>query len=325
VFVMDEPTSALSEPEAERLFSKIRELVSRGAAIVYITHRLEEIHRLADRVTVLRDGARVLTRAAAELSRHELLAAMVGRELARTSGHPSSASAETALRIEGLSIADPARPGRLLVDRVSFELRRGELLGLAGLQGSGASELLHAIFAGPADSIAHGTILLSNDRSTNLVQSMNVRENVTLSSLRRFSRFGWIARQREAGEAQAITRRLKLVAASLELPVAALSGGNQQKAALARCLLTRPRVLLLDEPTRGIDVGARADVYGLIRELGAQGLGVVLFSSELEELTALCDRILVMCRGRAERTFERAEFAREAILHAAMGGRSATA
>jgi ABC-type sugar transport system ATPase subunit len=343
LFVMDEATSALSEVEAERLFSRIDALVRRGKSIVYITHRLEEIYRLADRISVLRDGAHVLTRAAGELSRDELVGAMLGTELARTAAHTSGAGDEPALSVDQFGVADPARPAGSLVDGVSFEVRRGEVLGIAGLRGSGASELLRGLFGGlaaetrgevrvhgaapfearPETSIRHGLVLLTNDRSTSLVQTMNVRENVTLASLDRFSRFGWLDRKREAGAVRSLADRLKLSARSLELPVAALSGGNQQKAALGRCLLTGPRVLLLDEPTRGIDVGARADVYRLIRELGAQGMAVVMFSSELDELMEFCDRILVMCRGRAERLFRRAEFERAAILGAAMGGGSA--
>jgi ribose transport system ATP-binding protein len=339
VLVMDEPTSALSEAETERLFALLDELLRRGKGVVYISHRLEEIYRIAQRISVLRDGARVLTRRADELPRSELVAAMIGRELAQIPERKPRATDAVALSVTKLSARERERPERRIFEDVTFDLRRGEVLGLAGLQGAGSSECLHALFGSepmhvggsvrldaaelvlgdPRAAIRRGLVLLGSDRATSLVSTLSVVQNATLSSLERYSRFGWLSARRELEAAEPIVQRLKVALRSLDAPVSELSGGNQQKVAFARCLLAQPRVLLLDDPTRGIDVGARADVYALIDELAGRGLGIVLVASELEELLLLCDRIVVFARGRINASFERARFEREAILHAAMG------
>jgi len=339
LIVMDEPTSALSESECERLFERMGELLRRGAGIVYISHRLEEIYRLAHRISVLRDGEKVVTAERDALPRRELVTAMTGVELAERAAREPTLHDATLLEVDGLCVHDPQRPARAIVAGVSFELRRGEVLGIAGLQGSGASELLHGAFGSlstssggvsldgqpirplsPAGAIGRGLILLGSDRGTSLVRDLGVSANMTLSNLRGFSRAGFFDHRRERVAAREMARRLSVNAPSLSAPVAQLSGGNQQKVALGRCLIARPRVLLLDDPTRGIDVGARAQVHSLIDELAGDGLGIVLVASELDELLSLADRILVLHRGRLALELERGQYSRERILHAAMGG-----
>ena len=342
LLVMDEPTSALSESECERLFERMGELLRRGAGIVYISHRLEEIYRLANRISVLRDGQKVVTAEPATLPPRELVTAMTGIELAERPAHETSISDETLFSVDELRVDDPQRPGRAIVRDISFQLMRGEVLGVAGLQGSGASELLHGAFGSlpssggrvslrgrlirplvPARAIGHGLMFLGSDRATSLVRDLDVSANMTLSNLRAFSRAGLLDRRREHQAASQMARRLKVNAPSLHAPVAQLSGGNQQKVALGRCLIARPCVLLLDDPTRGIDVGARVQVYSLIEELARDGLGIVLFASDVAELLSLCDRILVLDRGVVALELTRGEYSRERILNAAMGGERA--
>jgi ABC-type sugar transport system ATPase subunit len=244
------------------------------------------------------------------------------------------------LQARGLSIADPSRPSGPLIDGVSFEVRAGEVLGVAGLRGSGASELLHGLsgslgarargsveiggrpaeLGSPARAIDQGVVLLAADRHHSVVGEMSTAHNVTLSSLPRLSRLGWIDGAAERTAGARMIDRLGIVAASPRAVARTLSGGNQQKVALARCLLTRPRVLLLDEPTRGIDVGAKTEVYELIRELAADGLAVMLVASEPDELIELCHRVLVLYRGRVAAELAGAQIRRQAMLHAAMGG-----
>jgi ABC-type sugar transport system ATPase subunit len=341
LLIFDEPTSALREHEVESLFARILELRGRGRGIVYITHRMEEIYRLADRITVLRDGRVVGSAARADLPPDRLVRWMVGREVAGHARTPRDRSAAPALELEALRVADAAEPGRVLVDDVSFTLARGEVLGLAGLQGSGASDVLHALFGArgrcasgrvrldgapfaaraPRDAIARGVMLLTSDRAaTGLAPDLTVTENVSLASLSRLAgAAGWIRRRAEHDAVARLTGGFRLRLSSLAAPVRTLSGGNQQKVYLARCLLPDPRVLLLDEPTRGIDVGAKADIYELMREWVERGIAILLITSEMEELLALSDRILVMHRGRIAAELAGPAATKERILAAAMG------
>jgi ribose transport system ATP-binding protein len=340
VLILDEPTSALSEPEAELLFERILRLRSQGTGIIYISHRLEEMYRVGDRITVLRDGAVVASQPAAQLDQQQLVHAMVGRELVAPASPKRDARHEALIEVRGLSWAD--RDGRRpALKEVSCSLGQGEILGLFGLQGSGTSEVLQVLFGAlgpvastpvrlagrehrirsPRDSVARGVVLLSNDRRLSVLQQLSVLHNASLSSLQRFSPGGWVRRAREAEAVAHITAELKLSAPSLAAEAGQLSGGNQQKVALARCLLARPRVLLLDEPTRGIDIGAKTDVYALVRKLAGRGVGILLVASELEELIALCDSILVMVEGRVVDELARADFSRRRILQVAMGRR----
>ena len=340
IIVMDEPSSALSEPEVARLFARIADLTARGCGIVYITHRLDEIFTVADRITVLRDGRKIITAGAPELPAAELIRRMIGRDLAGHLPERRRALGDVRLAVEGCTVA-AAEPGRpAVVDGVSFEVRAGEILGIGGLQGSGASDLLWALFGAhgrrttagiaidgqrvrigsPRTAINCGMALVTNDRQrTGLVLGMDVAANATLASLARVSPGGWLSRRRELLRAGEAARTLQLRAASLRQSAATLSGGNQQKVVLAKWLGTGPRILLLDEPTRGVDVGAKREIYELMNAWSRQGHAIVLITSELPELLQMSDRIMVMHRGRAVRTFGRDEATAERVLGAAMG------
>jgi ribose transport system ATP-binding protein len=351
VLVMDEPTSALTAPEVDTLFSLIGKLKREGRGIVYITHKMEEIGRIGDRVTVLRDGERIGSRPARQLTSAELVRWMVGRDVGSGFSLPASSRAESPspaaapageerLRLGNFSV--PSGPGsaRLAVEGVDLELRAGEVVGLAGLQGSGVSQLLLGLFGGygastggsvhlngrkatigsPQDAIRQGMALLTSDRkATGLVLCRSIQENAVLADLRRLAPGGWRAPARERAAVDALARSLRLKAASLEMEAGELSGGNQQKVALAKWIQTGPRVFLLDEPTRGIDVGAKQEIYQLIHEWTAQGIAILMTSTELPELLALSDRIVVLDRGRVMAAFRRGEATAEQVLAAAMG------
>jgi ABC-type sugar transport system ATPase subunit len=343
VFIFDEPTSALGEHEVEPLFARILELKRRGRGVVYITHRMEEIYRLADRITVLRDGRVVGSAVPQDLPPRELVQRMVGHAPGpgRGGAAPPQRADQPALEVEALRVAHPELPDRFVLEGVSFSVRRGEIVGLAGLQGSGASEVLHALFGAlgrrasgratvfgeplamrsPRESVARGLMLLTSDRKgTGLAPDLSVTHNISLASLPELSgRLGWVLRGREREAVASLARGFRLDAPSLDAPVRNLSGGNQQKAYLARCLLPGPRVLLLDEPTRGIDVGAKADIYELMRDWVGQGIAILLITSEMEELLALSDRVLVLHRGRLAAELPRADASKERVLAAAMG------
>ncbi|MCS6817755.1 MAG: sugar ABC transporter ATP-binding protein [Blastocatellia bacterium] len=335
LMVLDEPTSPLSERETERLFQTITRLKARGMGIVYITHRMREIYAIADRVTVLRDGRRILTKPISETSPEELVRAMVGREWQdylpeqepRTRGAPI-------LRVEGLTA-----PGRFY--DITFTVHRGEIVGLAGLVGAGRTELVEALFGAreyasgqilidgcpvtirtPADAIRHGMALVTDDRrAKGLIPTASVHTNVILSVQTQLARFGFLVRARaERQITERFLRELRVKTPSVDHPVMLLSGGNQQKIILARWLSMNPRIFLLDEPTRGIDVAAKAEIYEVIRRLAAQGAAILLVSSELEEIRHLADRVLVMHRGRIVGELRREEVTDDRILYLATGG-----
>jgi len=294
----------------------IGELKRRGVAIVYVSHKMDEIFRLADRATVLRDGETVGTAEIAQTDANELIRMMVGREL-NSAARNSRAPGEIVLRVSGLTT-------RKLKD-ITFELRRGEVLGIAGLVGSGRSELGAALYG--LDRVVRGTIestatigLVPEDRRIQgLMMQMSVLENGTLRVLRQVSRLGFVDRRRESAELQGVSDRVALSCTGLDVPVRQLSGGNQQKVLLARWLLARPGVLFLDDPTRGIDVAAKEDLYRLIDELAAAGTAIVLVSSELPELLRCSDRILVLRDGRVAARCAAGEATQESIMHEAVG------
>lgn len=340
VLVMDEPTSALNAPEVEKLFGLIGQLKARGCGIVYITHKMEEIERIADRITVLRDGRYIGSAPAAALPPAKLVEWMVGRELeSQFPRHAPHVGVER-LRLEHFSVVVPQRTGRPVVDDVSLAVRAGEIVGVAGLQGSGNSDLFRGLFGGygrrvrgtallngrpleirtPRRAIEQGVALLTNDRkASGLVLSLSITANATLAELPRLSPGGWRHPVRETAVAKALGDSLALRAASLEMEVGMLSGGNQQKVALAKWLAIGPQVLLLDEPTRGIDVGAKREIYQLLNDLTGRGIAILLISSELPELLALSDRVVVLHRGRLTAQLARAEATAENIMGAAMG------
>ena len=343
VIIMDEPTSALNEVEAAKLFSLITQLKEKGCAVVYITHRLEEIFRIGDRISVLRDGRRVGTAEARDLVPEELIRWMVGRDIRQQFPERHPQFGEERLCLANFFVPDPSGKKAYVVEDVSLSVRAGEILGIAGLRGSGKSELFNGLFgtygnavrgsarldgrpfriASPKHSIKQGLALQTNDRKeTGLVPGMNIIRNITLSSLKAFSPGGWLRYNEEIKAARKQMKEMGIKASSPEQEVKTLSGGNQQKVVLAKWLVTQPRVLLLDEPTLGVDVGAKHDIYALMNDLTAQGLAILLVTSELPELLAMSDRIIALHRGRVQAEFSRAEATQENVIQAAMGERS---
>ena len=325
ILALDEPTASLTPRETAHLFGTLRKLAAEGAGILYVSHRLEEVEEIADRVTVLRDGRVALSAPASALDRASIVRAMVGREL-EASARLDAPRGEEILRLEG--VAGPEVAG------VDLVLHRGEILGLAGLVGAGRTALARLIFGAdrrsrgrivleggevaprsPREAISLGIGFLTEDRDRlGLVRQMNVRENVTLAGLRRFCLGPFVRRAREGVAVRAQAGRLRLKAPSLEAPVGQLSGGNRQKVVLARWLLMRSRVLLLDEPTLGVDVGARQEIHALARELAGEGCGVLVISSDLDELLSVAHRIVVMSRGRIAGELPAADATRERIM-----------
>lgn len=344
IIVMDEPTSALTAPEVETLFQMMEELRARGCAIIYISHKMEEIYRVADRITVLRDGRQVGTGSAGEVPREELIRLMVGRTVDEQYPRHTPQLGDVRLRVDGLTVPDPEGRPQPAVRDVCFEARAGEVLGFGGLQGSGASALFEALFGvyghalrgavtldaapytphSPASAIAAGVALLTNDRKGNgLVLNMDIARNITLASLPRYSPKGWLRDRQELMAARRHQQALGIRAASMRQEVETLSGGNQQKVVLAKWLETQPRLLMLDEPTRGVDVGAKQEIYKLINQWTGEGITILLITSEMPELLALSDRILVMHRGAITAELRKEEATQARVLEAAMGAAKA--
>ena len=335
LIIMDEPTSPLSEHETARLFQTIAQLKARGVSVVYISHRLKEIHQVADRVTVLRDGRRIATRLISEATTDDLVRYMVGREIGNHhSANTSQCEGEEALRVEGLTASGKFTD-------ISFSVRRGEIVGLAGLVGAGRTELVETVFGAgeiesgtiylegqpvtirtPIDAVKHRLALVADDRKAKgLVLGGSVRFNVALAAPKKFARYGmFLNSSREKEVANALARELHLKTPSVEQHVMYLSGGGQQKVVLAKWLSADSKVFILDEPTRGIDVGSKAEIYDLIRRLAARGVAVLFVSSELEEILNLADRILVMHRGRITGEMARKDATDELIMKLATGG-----
>ncbi len=327
LLVMDEPTSALAAEEIKRLLELIRELKQGGTSVVYISHKLDEVFAVADRITVLRDGKYITTRETAQTSRGEIVSLMVGRQLQDFFARQSHAEGEVVLAVNRLG-----RKGAF--SDLSFQLHRGEVLGLYGLKGAGRSELARVIFGldrrdggeillegaavdfGSAhDAVRHRLGLIPEDRKKQgIFPNMDVKENASLVSLDDLSARGFLKKKEEQVLVGEYVRRLAIRTAGLGQPILDLSGGNQQKVILARWLAIKPRVLILDEPTAGIDVGAKAEIYRLIAELAAQGLGLLLISSELPEVLAVSDRILVMHEGRLVAEMSAGEASEERIM-----------
>jgi erythritol transport system ATP-binding protein len=335
VLMMDEPTSALSPAEIAVLFRIIHDLKSRGVAIVYISHRLEELLGIADTVSVLRDGRMVAEAAAQDVDTPWIVEQMTGRASGPAAPLESSETGAEVLRANGLFLK--AESGRPLLRNVSLNLRSGEVVGIYGLLGAGRTELLEclmglhpdvagSIFLDSKDlstmntsqRIARGMAMTPEDRQVSgLVRSLSVLANMTVSSLDRYSNGIWLSPATEEAAAATAAADLRIRMPGLRESIEALSGGNQQKVVIAKCLLTHPRVLLLDEPTRGVDVGAKREIHGIVRRLAASGMGIVLVSSELEEVRATADRILVMSRGRVIAQFLAADASDDALALAA--------
>jgi rhamnose transport system ATP-binding protein len=330
ILIMDEPTSSLTLNEVADLFRLVRRLREDGTAIIFISHRLEELFELADRVTVLRDGSYVDTRPLKEVSRDDLIRLMVGRTISNLFPKQEFQAGEVALKVENLS-----RSG--IFEDISFELRRGEILGMAGLVGAGRTDVARAIFGvepptsgkievegqevrvtSPQQAINLGLAYVPEDRQLHgLIPPMNLISNISLPMIGQYARRGWLRDKVERGATFAAARRMEVRANNVWQKARELSGGNQQKIVLAKWLETKPRILILDEPTRGIDVGTKAAVHALMSKLAAEGIAILMISSELPEVLGMSDRVIVMHEGRMTGQFTRAEATQEKIISAA--------
>ncbi|MCM4083487.1 sugar ABC transporter ATP-binding protein [Paractinoplanes hotanensis] len=332
VLIMDEPTAALSGVEVERLFAVVRSLRDEGAAIMFISHRFEEVTALCERVTIMRDGRHVATELVADLTVDDMIRRMVGRDLSALFPKQEVEPGEVVLEVEGLSREGVFRD-------ISFSVRAGEIVALAGLVGAGRSEVMQAVFGvdpydqgsvtmqgrrlekgSPRAAMAAGLALVPEDRrQQGLVMELSIERNVTLPRARKLARLGLLFGGSEREAAETWTRKLQTKLGQLSDAVGTLSGGNQQKVVLAKWLATGPRLLIVDEPTRGIDVGTKAEVHRLMSSLAADGLAVVMVSSELPEVLGMADRILVLREGRIAASLSRAEATEESVMYAAMG------
>jgi len=340
ILVLDEPTAALTDAEVETLFGILTKLRARGVGMIYISHKLEEVFRISDRITVLRDGRTVGTSATAEMDEAQVIARMVGREVGDIFPAVDHAQGEVVFEVRGMTVNDPVVTGKRLVEDISFSVRRGEVLGIAGLMGAGRSDLLMGVFGthagrvsgenridgkhvritSPADAIKQGIGFVTEDRKRfGLVLDQSILNNMTLAGLKKISGRFLTSLGAESAAGERSMRELRVKANSVFTIANTLSGGNQQKVVLAKWLLTNPRVLFLDEPTRGIDVGAKQEIYALINRLAKSGLAIVLVSSELPEVLGLADRILVLHEGRLTGEFLRATATPEKVMACATG------
>lgn len=331
IIIMDEPTSALSDREAERLFGIIRELRGKGVAIIYISHKMDEIFRIADTITVFRDGRYIDSRPAEEYDATSLISVMVGRKLQDIFPQNTAEKGAVMYSVKNLS-RKPA------FENISFDLHAGEILGVSGLVGAGRTEMARVLYGlDPADSgevwlhgepalpdspqtaIRKGIGYVSEDRKIiGLITKLSILKNISLSSLHRYSRYGWVNSSEEKLAVSKLVQQLRIKAGSLDQRVETLSGGNQQKVAIAKVLMAKPKVIILDEPTRGIDIGAKIEIYHLVRQLANEGLGVILISSELPEIIGLCDRVMVLSQGRQTALLNRNQISQEEIMYHAV-------
>lgn len=340
ILIMDEPTSALTEAEVAKLYRVIDRLRKKGVTILYISHKMDEVFHLSDRITVLRDGRFVQTLNTKDTNPRAVAHLMVGREISLREKTRTPDAADVVLEVRSLSLPWPGRPGKWRLKDVSFQLRHGEILGIAGLMGAGRTELLECLFGAaeqrpsgdillqgrpcdfrhPAQAMKAGIAMVTEDRKRlGLFSQLSVRENISISSLNDFASLGVISGQREQSTVVRQVETLRIKTSSGEAGISTLSGGNQQKCIIARCLLTEPRVLLLDDPTRGVDIGAKSELYQLMEQLASQGMSILVTSSELPELLSVCDRILVLKEGRLTASFAGSEATEQKIMEAATG------
>ena len=323
VLILDEPTSALSETEIDKLMDILETLKSNGITCIYITHKLEELFRITDRVTVMRDGKEIVTEFTKELTQEKLVKYMVGREMKERFPKGIRTPGEVIFKVENLQALDPDETTRKVLNGVSFDVRKGEILGIAGLMGAGRTELVMTLF-GEYGKIVNGRILLNNleikpgnarqaidaglslvpeDRKgMGLVLIQSILKNISLPNLDQFAGFFRIDADAELKASMAQSKSLTIKTPSLEAAVETLSGGNQQKVVISKWLLSKPIVLIMDDPTRGIDVGAKYEIYKLMNELAEKGVAIIMISSELEEVLGMSDRVMVMCRGHSTDT-----------------------
>ena len=334
ILIMDEPTSSLTLSETARLLEVVKDLRAQGVAVIYISHRLGEVKEIADRAVVLRDGANAGQLARDEITHDRMVRLMVGRDIESFYQHP------TVEKVPGYFEVVSLRTARYPDRQVTFEVGKGEILGVAGLVGAGRSEAAQAIFGvdeavedtvrldgqllkirSPQDAISHGIYLIPEDRRTaGLIVDMPIRENVTLPSLDRYAPAGLISFEREREGSKEVCARMNVKAPSVEAKAVNLSGGNQQKVVLAKWLSLEPKVLIFDEPTRGIDVGAKAEIYELMRKLAESGVAIIMISSDMEEVLHISDRVAVMHEGRVTGVLNREECTEETIMRLAVGG-----
>ena len=340
ILVLDEPTAALTDTEVTTLFQILDKLRARGVGMVYISHKLHEVFRLSDRITVLRDGKTVGTNATAELNETQVISSMVGREVGEIFPTVDHDHGDIVFEAHNISVSDPVLPTKKLVDQVSFSVKRGEVLGIAGLMGAGRSDLLMALFGAhagrasgeilidgkrieirsPAEAIKYGIGFVTEDRKRfGLILDQTILNNMTLAGLSKISGRFVTSIDAEAAAGERSMKDLRVKAPSVFTGVGTLSGGNQQKVVLAKWLLTNPRVLFLDEPTRGIDVGAKQEIYAQINKLARSGIAIVLVSSELPEVLGLSDRVVVLHEGRVTGEFTRATATPEKLMACATG------
>lgn len=331
IIIMDEPTSAITDKEVDNLFMLIEDLKKQGKGIIYISHKMDEIFKISDKITVLRDGEYVNTWAAKDISNDILIKQMVGREINEIYPKQPVPIAETVLAVEKLTLK-----GKF--ENISFQVKRGEIFGLAGLVGAGRTELMHALFGltpatsgemflygkkvtikNPKDAISNGMAYVAEDRKLEgLVLEMSVGQNVSLASLKEFSKGLFIQKNKENKIIEEQISALKIKANNRQQLVASLSGGNQQKVVLAKWLIKKPKILILDEPTRGIDVGAKAEIYKLMGEFVKQGNSIIMISSEMPEVMGMADRILVLSNGQIGGELNKNEFVQEKIMKMAV-------
>ena len=333
VILMDEPTSALTGTEVEYLFGKIRELKKSGVTIIYISHKMDEIFKIADFISVFRDGKHIATREAKEFTVNQIVELMVGREMSKVYPESHTTIGEEIFRVEGFNSKGKFKD-------INFSLREGEILGIAGLMGAGRTEIVRAIFGMDKkdsgrifmkgeeiqidevkDAIKHGIDMLSEDRRKyGLITSRNMKENISLVALRHTYNKKWLDLKREQRDVTEIIERLNIKPHNMKAIVQNLSGGNQQKVVLGKWLLSQPKILILDEPTRGIDVGAKHEIYKIMRELTEQGVSVIMISSELPELLGMSDRVIVIRNGRISGELSKKELSPVSIMSFATGG-----
>lgn len=332
IIIMDEPTSSITELEVQNLFKKIRELKAKGVSIVYISHKMAEVFAIADDITVLRDGSVVSSDRAENLDLDTVIARMVGRKLTNQYPKEEIPIGENVLEVRGL------HQKNVFAD-ISFNVRAGEIVGFAGLIGAGRTETMRAIYGldphdagtilidgqetvihNPEESLKKGVALLAEDRRQDgIIPIRSIQENASLASLKKYIYGGYTHRKKEKEDVSRVFKEMSVKAPSLQTAIGSLSGGNQQKVLLARWLLSDPKCLILDEPTRGIDVGAKYEIYRLMTDIAKQGKAIVMVSSELPELIGMCDRIYVMCQGRITGCLDRSEFTQEGIMRYATG------
>ena len=340
ILILDEPTSALSEAETDKLMEILETLRSLGVTCIYITHKLEEFFRITDTVTVLRDGKTVTTQPTKDLTREKLVSYMVGREMTERFPKGNRKPGEVILQVEDLHAQDPNDSNHNVLNGVSFDLRRGEILGIAGLMGSGRTELVTTIFGeygkvtqgkmtlegrelsvGSArDAMHQGLSLVPEDRKgQGLVLIQSILKNISLANLDQFASFFRIDADAELRASMDQAKNLAIKAPNLQVACETLSGGNQQKVVIAKWLLSNPKILIMDDPTRGVDVGAKYEIYKLMNELAEQGVAIVMISSELEEVLGMSDRVMVMHEGQSNGTLNIADATQERIMHLATG------